>query len=88
MRVKSFENLKKPFVNAKALNLKEVLLLRMPYKSISSNGNNNSMRKKSLYFLFYFLHLANRAYIGQISTFLHPSCLKGHIEISEEERNV
>lgn len=46
MRVKSFENLKKPFVNAKALNLKEVLLLRMPYKSISSNGNNNSMRKK------------------------------------------
>lgn len=78
MRVKVFENVKKPSVNAKALNLKKLLLLVMPCKFISRNGSNNSMRKKNALISVLFFALANISYIGQISTFLHPGCLKAH----------
>ena len=84
MRVKVFQNVKKPSVNAKALNLRKLLLLLMPCKFISPNGSNNSMRKKNAFISVLFFALANISCIGRISTFLHPGCLKAHIEISEE----
>lgn len=46
MKMKDFENLRKPCKHAKVLlNLQEVLLLLILCKFMNSNGNNQSRRK-------------------------------------------